>query len=280
MRYLILFILTTPALAQSNTAALKEALLLHAPFDDSANANFARGDKKLYSTKSTKLANPVSGLQGDVKLLADGGRTGGCLHYTKKGKWFPFFKGEGNFPMPTDGKPFAGTVSFWMKLDPAKDLEPGFVDPIQITDKKWNDAAFFLDFTKENPRQFRLGCYSNYNFWNPQSQKYDAIPDSKRPLGAVSDLPFSSEQWTHVAFTWDQFNTRSVGHATLWINGKQTNEIDRTQRFTWEPSKVGIMLGIAYVGQIDELSIFNRPLTDGEMRMLFETPDWLGALYK
>ncbi len=180
--------------------------------------------------------------------------------------------------MPKDGKPFAGTVSLWMKLDPAKDLPPGFVDPIQITDKKWNDASFFLDFTKENPRQFRLGAYSNYKHWNPKGLKYDDIPDEKRPLAAIKDLPFSREKWTHVAFTWQRFNTRAIGKATLWINGKRTKEVNWPQQYNWDPQKVGIMLGIFYVGHMDDLSVFDRALTEREMKTLFELPKGVASL--
>ncbi len=67
---LLLLILTGVCSAQSDFAALKESLLLHAPFDHAANAAFAKGDKTLFSTQSTKLTNPESGLKGDVKHAA------------------------------------------------------------------------------------------------------------------------------------------------------------------------------------------------------------------
>lgn len=279
---LLAVLLAQPILADAQQSEmlipLRRALLLHAPFDSTPDASFAKGDKKLFSTKSTKLTSPEAGLKGDVKLMADGGRFGGCLHFTKKSAWFPFFKAEGNLPMPTDAKPFAGTVSFWMKLDPVKDLPSGFVDPIQITDKKWNDASFFLDFTKENPRQFRLGAYSNYEHWNPGGLKYEEIPDTKRPLGAINTLPFSRQRWTHVAFSWDKFNTKSMGLATLWINGKRVSKVQRQQQYSWDPKKVGIMLGIRYVGHIDDLSVFGRALTPAEIGMLFKLPEGVQSL--
>lgn len=285
MRIVALLIITficPTAFAQTNPSpeSLRKALLLHAPFDGSANATYAKGDKKLFSTQSTKLTDPQPGLKGDVKLVAEDGRFGGCLHYTKKSKWFPFFKGEGNFPMPKEGKSYAGTFSFWMKLDPAKDLAPGFVDPIQITDKKWNDASFFLDFTKENPRQFRLGAYSNYKHWNPKGLKYDDIPDNKRPLGAIKKLPFSQDKWTHVAFTWDKFNTQQKAPAVLWINGKAASKVNWEQQYNWDPKKVGIMLGISYVGHLDDVSVFNRALNEREVQMLFRLPQGVATLHK
>ncbi len=258
---------------------LARALLLHASFDAKADADFSKADGRLFSSTSTKRGDAVPGLAGEVKLESEGGVRGGCLHFTKKGKWFPFFKGRGNFSMPQKDKPFSGTVSFWMKLDPAKDLEPGFVDPIQITDKKWNDASFFLDFTKENPRQFRLGAYSNYKHWNPKALKYDAIPDSKRPLGAIRKLPFSRQRWTHVAFTWKDFNTGKPSQAVMFLDGKKQAEVKWPQQFDWEPDKVGIMLGIGYVGRIDELTVFSRPLGSSAVNTLFRRPESVSQLY-
>ncbi len=258
---------------------LRKSVLLHASFDQGINADFARGDRRLYSSKSTMRENSVAGLRGAVKRIDDGGRVGGSLQFSEKTQWFPFFKGEGNFPMPAKGSPFAGTVSFWMKLDPAKDLPPGFVDPIQITDKKWNDASFFLDFTKDNPRQFRLGAYANYKFWNPKALKYAEVPDAKRPLGVLKKLPFSSERWTHVAFTWSDFNTDKMAVATLFIDGRQQAVIRRRQQYDWQPDKVAIMLGIFYVGQIDELAVFSKALPDEEVTRLYKNPELLRSLY-
>ncbi len=274
---LIASTLTCTVHAQTQSAAipteLQQAMLLHATFDSNLNADFGKGDKKLYTTKSTELTDPVVGLQG-TEIVHDktGGRTGGCLHFTKKSPSFPFFKGEGNVPMPKKGEPFSGTFSFWMKLDPVKDLSPGFVDPIQITDKKWNDASFFLDFTKDNPRQFRLGAYSNYKHWNPKALKYDDIPDSKRPLGAITKLPFSNQKWTHVTFTWDKFNTGKPADAVMYIDGKPAAKVKWDQQYDWDPKKVGIMLGINYGGRIDEVSVFNKALSARELQLLFRSP--------
>ena len=257
---------------------LRKSVLLYASFDAGADADFAQGDRRLYSSESTRRESNVAGLRGAVEQIVEGGRVGGRLQFNEKSQWFPFFKGEGNFPMPSKGKPFQGTVSLWMKLDPAKDLPAGFVDPIQITDKKWNDASFFLDFTKDNPRQFRLGAYSNYKFWNPKALKYDEIPDAKRPLGALRKLPFSRDRWTHVTFTWSDFNTDKMATATLFIDGRQHAVIQRRQQYDWQPGKVAIMLGIFYVGQIDELAVFSRALSNEDVSWLHKKPELLRSL--
>ena len=44
---------------------------------------------------------------------------------------------------------------------------------------------------------------------------------------------------------------------------------------TWTPEKAAIMLGIAYIGDFDELAIFNRALSDAELRQLYQLPEGL-----
>jgi hypothetical protein len=148
-----------------------------------------------------------------------------------------------------------------MRLNPAEDLPPGFVDPLQITAKAWNDAAIFVDFTETNPRRFRLGVFSDYKFWNPTDRPWDAIPEGERPMVSVSDLPFSRDTWTHVAITFQGFNSADTeGDAVLYLDGKPRGRLPGARQFTWDPEKVAIVLGIYYVGRIDDFAIFNRAL--------------------
>ena len=70
----------------------------------------------------------------------ESGRCHACLSIYAKSNW-------------------SGAVSFWLRLDPDTDLEAGYCDPLQNTPREWNDAAFWVDFSKdERPRHFRLGA--------------------------------------------------------------------------------------------------------------------------
>ena len=193
-----------------------------------------------------------------------------------KGDQIVFFKGTGNLPIAKQD--FTGSYSFWLKLEP-EDLPPGYVDPLQITDKKWNDASFFVDFTKETPRKFRLGVFSDFKFWNPQNRKWDDIPDGDRPLVTVDKPPFSREKWTHVGITFRQFNGKDQdGVATLYLNGESQGEIRGKQRFTWGKERLAIMLGIYYVGQFDDFAIFDRALTAAEIKQVFHLRSGVASL--
>ena len=162
---------------------------------------------------------------------------------------------------------------FWLRLDPDKDLKPGYCDPIQITDKKWNDAAFFVDFTKDDkPRHFRLGLYSDFKVWNPKGLKFEEIPVADRPLSEeIARPPFGRDRWTHVLFTFSGLNTgKADGAGKLYLDAKPVARIrDRTLTFTWEPSRAAMMLGLNYIGLFDDLSIFDRALTEGEVARVY-----------
>ena len=88
----------------------------------------------------------------------------------------------------------------------------------------------------------------------------------------VRNPPFEASTWTHVAFTWQRFNAEEEGRAVLYLNGKSTGDLRRRQRFQWDPKNVVIMLGINYVGGLDELAIFDRALTADEVKELFKRP--------
>ena len=175
---------------------------------------------------------------------------------------------------------WSGTVSFWLKVSPSDDLEPGYCDPIQITPRDWNDAAFFVEFEKKKDSiPFRLGAYADFKVWNPRNRDWNTIPAEEKPLLTIERPPFTGERWTHVAFTFSNFNTgRPDGVATLYLNGERQGEVSsRQQTFTWDPSKALVMLGLSYVGFWDELAIFNRALTPSEIGLLHRLDRGLAA---
>lgn len=278
----VLLLSTASASAQSKPTSandpLRRSLLLHTSFDASANADFARGDKQIYTAETLKREKLNAGLHADgVERIDQGGRYGGALRFTKKTSAVVMFRGASNTPA---AKPsLQGTVAFWLRVSPDDDLPPGYVDPLQITDKKWNDASFFVDFTKDKPRQFRLGAFSDYAFWNPTDRKWDSIPEAERPLVTVKKPPFSRDRWTHVVFTFERFNNaEEAGAATLYLDGKSQGRLQRLQQLTWDPKQVAIMLGIGYTGDFDDLGIWGRALSAEEVLRLYELPNGLAGL--
>lgn len=261
----------SPALlvAQTAESSLTKSLSFLASFDESADADYARGDRGVYTGKNLERQQVSPGLPAGVASLHDQGRWGRALRFERRAEQVVFYRGADNVPYAADG--FAATVSLWMRLDPDQDLEPGYVDPLQITDKTWNNAALFLDFTKDDqPRHFRLGVFSDYPFWNPQDRAWDSIPARERPMVEVARPPFARDRWTHVAFTIQDFNRPTDGKAVLYLDGEPQPPLVGPQRFTWNSQQVVIMLGIYYTGLMDELAVFDRALTADEIRALHQ----------
>ncbi len=270
------------ALPAAQPDALRAALTFHAPFDRTADAAYAAGDSRLYwapSFKQRQDAKPGLPEGGTVVIAGGAGRFGDALRFTQKDTPLVFFRGAGN--MAYDTSDWSGTVSVWLRVDPAADLEPGFCDPVQITPRAWNDAAFFVEFEKRPESiPFRLGVYADFSVWNPNKRKFDEIPARERPLVTVDDPPFSRDRWTHVVFTFDRFNTgRPDGVARLYLDGRFHGELSaRQQTFTWDPEQNAIALGLSYIGLLDELSIFNRALTNAEIVTLHGLQNGVASL--
>jgi hypothetical protein len=269
----LICLLATLIVAPAHGGSHGEALVFYAPFDKSADAEVGGGDRKIYS--APKIAFPPAGSAGlptnkFVTLEPAGGVQGGYLRFHKKVPDMVFFFAKGNMPYATNG--WSGAVSFWLRLTPDEDLEPGYTDPIQITSKGWDNAAFFVEFTRdEKPREFRLGVYSDHNVWNPQKRDWNTIPMAEKPLVRVIRPPFSRQTWTHVVFTFEKFNTNEpTGVAKLYLNGELQGALTpRMQTFTWDLDKSLIMPGLSYIGDFDEFAIFNRTLLPDEVASIY-----------
>ena len=262
---------------KSDDLSLKTALTFYASFDGGTDADISRGDKRLFTliNKEPKLGNKTEGMS---RMVKGRGLSGDALLFTKRNAKWLLYNGAKNFHFAE--KNWSGSVSFWLKVDPINGLDPGYVDPIQITPNTWNDASFFVDFAKDgNPRSFRLGAFADKSVWNPENKD---IPEPQRPLVPAKSNPFSNDKWTHVAFTWENFNTgKKDGVATLYLNGKNEGIITEwNQKFSWAGKPHRILIGLNYMGLFDELACFNRALSSKEIKRIFDHQKSLNELIK
>ncbi|MEM1002847.1 MAG: LamG-like jellyroll fold domain-containing protein [Bacteroidota bacterium] len=251
---------------------LKSALTLYASFDEGVDANMALGDSKLYTVMDRRqMDSAMIGLHKDsVNQSSDMGKAGsGGLLFTGKTRGSIFYKSEKNIAY--DSTNWSGAISFWLKLNPDEDLRPGFCDPIQITDVSYNDASIWVDFTKTLPRAFRLGVIEDRNAWNPNPEG----PDNENPifmdlLVRMDGHPFNRDSWTHVLVNYSGLNSHA-GKADLYVNGSLAGTRDSISNpFSWEIEKSNIYIGLSYIGLFDELSLYNRYLTEEEIRALYQ----------
>ena len=255
-----------PAPAQTHTA-LARALTFHASFDVGLDADFSRGEKTAYIRTKTGLV--PAALNDELTLAPGAGRFGGALHFPKKGNTRPLFKDGGT--LGYNGQSWSATVSVWLRLDPEKDLEPGYCDPVQIVGDDGKKGFIFLEWSKdETPRFFRFAIRPLQNIWDPKNVGWGALPFEQRPMVQVARAPFSREAWTHAVFTLDKINDKSAKPTgRLWLNGKLQGAIENWDlTFAWAPDAANLVLGAAYVGHLDDLAVFDRALTAAEVQQL------------
>lgn len=261
--------------AQQAAAAtsLANALVFHAGFDGGVGARVASGDPALYWAPTwNRRQEAQSGLppSGDTRHAAGAGRFGDAIQFTRRGAPIVFFNGGPN--LPYSAREWQGTASFWLNTDPEAELQPGFCDPVQLLGRAWSDAGMFVEFEKRpTDVPFRLGIYADLDVWNPTKRRIQDIPSAERPLLTVDTPPFAKGRWTHVAFTWESFNTgRPDGIARLYLDGQPRGALtDRQQTLTWDAAQSKITLGLNYIGLLDDLAIFNRALTGAEIAALY-----------
>jgi hypothetical protein len=281
--FLVLAATALSPLAQPRPSegTLGGALTFHAPFDGTTDAAYAAGDPRLYSARdrrSAAVAKPEVNPE-QVKLVRAGGRHGDAVRLTLKASPLVFYRGQRNIQYAE--RDWSGTVSVWLSLDPDRELAPGYSDPLIITPRSWDDASLFVDFTRDDvPRRFRFAAFADKAVWNPAGRGWDDVPVAERPMIEVARPPFASGTWTHVAWTWSGFNAEGTGGALRgYLDGKPAGTVSgRRQRYTWNPAEVLIALGVEYNGLVDELAIFNRALSDDEIRTLHALPTGVASL--
>ncbi|MEM9685516.1 MAG: LamG-like jellyroll fold domain-containing protein [Bacteroidota bacterium] len=253
-----------------SSSEFKNALTFYVSFDNGTTADYALGDRDIYTaTSGENLDNIQVGMNNpDHEILKGEGQLGDAFKFGKKSDKFIFYKSKDNIAYTPQN--WSGTVSFWLKLDPATDLEPGYTDPIQITDTRYNDASIWVDFTDKNPRDFRLGVIGDIDVWSLDTLKSSAEAEFEKRLVRVKELPFTKASWTHVLITYHELGT-AQSSASLYLNGEKMGTISGIDDpFTWDVEKSNIYIGLNFTGLMDELSIFNKPLTDDQVMELYQ----------
>ncbi len=273
-----IFFFFIASISFSQNKELKNHILFYSSFDGKLSADVSIGDAKIYTAKSyKKVDNARPGLHNsDVILAKNKGLTGDALHFKKQNTSAIFYNAYKNVRYSSVS--WSGTISFWLQLDPNKDLAPGYCDPICITDVRYNDAALWVDFTDHNPRKFRFGAMGDLEVWNPEN-KNDETKWKKRTV-TVERPPFKHAKWTHIVITFSKVNT-TKSTFKLYIDGEFKGVVkDINDPFTWEAEKGKIMLGLGYIGLMDELAVFDKPLNLNEVKYVFELKNGIKELFE
>jgi len=255
---------------------LRRGLTFHVPFDAGFDAESSADDPACRVRAGGKMVSPTTG--PEMRLATDG-KFGACLVFPKKGTVRPEYAASRSLAYGTTD--WSATVSVWLRLDPDKDLEPGYCDPVQIVGDDMKKGFIFLEWSKDHaPRHFRFAVRPIYHLWNPDAVGWEQIPDERRPMVKMEQAPFRRDRWTHVVFVLDHLNDHAAPpRARLHVDGKPVGVIQgHDLTFGWDPAAIRLVLGAAYVGSMDDLAVWNRALTAEEIARLHALPGGVETL--
>jgi len=258
----------------SSTSELKEAMTFYASFDNGTKADFALGEANMYTAKASYVNSKrvldsieVGMRNPDHELVKGKGRFGDAFSFGSRDGKIIYYKSKNNIAFNL--KDWTGTISFWLSVDPNIDLD-GYTDPIQITDKSYNDASIWVDFTDKAPKDFRLGVFGDKNEWTRDTLNMPANEAFAKRLVTVKANSFSSDSWTHVLISYNGLGKENA-KASLYLNGEKLGTIEGTNDpFTWNLEQSNIFLGLGFKGLMDDLAIFNKSLTDQQAKELYQ----------
>jgi len=81
--------------------------------------------------------------------------------------------------------------------------------------------------------------------------------------GDGQEAGVSRAHWTHVAFTYRDVNSSKglPSEAFLYLDGKSQGSLKQPVKVDWDLSQTAIMIGIDYIGDLDDLIVFRRVLS-------------------
>jgi hypothetical protein len=280
--FLAAIALSWGSMAVAGENELLKAVTLYASFDEDVGADRGGGDLTLSTrsndpdTKGKFVVKP--GFDDKVFRIAKGkGIHGSALEVVdvlpNNGR--VFFPVKGNLAYRKTG--WGGAVSVWINTDPNTMFKTPFCDPVQITQKGANNGGIWFDFNSAKPRRdLRMGVFPAV----AEGQKPISEDDKNAPMVRVPGVDFKAGKWHHVVVSWRNFDTgKDDARAALYIDGKLIGEVkDRPIAMEWDVERAGIYVAVNFIGLLDELALFDRPLTAGEVALLHREPGVLAAL--
>src|SRR5262245_16926349 len=277
-------VLLAGGFAMADEIELRKAVLLYAAFDADVRADVGGGSRE-FGTRFGKPGEPKTysfekGFDARIfRIAKDKGIHGGALEATdvlpNNGRIF--LPARGHLAFKKGG--WGGAISVWMNTDPNQSLKTPFCDPIQITQKGANNGGIWFDFNNAKPRRdLRMGVFPAV----AEGKKAAAEDDPQAPMVRLPGVAYRAGEWHHVVVSWKNFDTgKADAHADLYIDGKFIGAVkDRELAMDWDLDKAGIYVAVNYIGLLDELATFSRPLTPDEVTSLHRQPGILAPLRK
>ena len=266
---------------QDELKQLHNAVSFYASFDNAVTGDFGGG----VLTPSTRFDHETekgkyiyqTGFDERVFQIANGSGVHGAalkVNDVLPSRGRLFFPAKKNVAFNKQG--WSGAVSLWLNTDPNNLLKTPYCDPIQITDKRASDGALWIDFPKTKPRNFRMGVYKTLAVGEKPIKDSNPLA----PLIRVKAVGFKSGEWHHVVMNWRNLDSgKNNASASLYVDGQLIGLLnDREIAMKWNLDRTGIYFAVNCIGLLDELAIFERALSNEEIKQLHEQPDAITSI--
>ena len=188
-------------------------------------------------------------------------------------------------------------VTLYASFDEAVRLDFGSGEPVPGTRSVAADKKFVFD-QGFDPKFFRIakdkgisgGCLEAVDLpprggrlWFPAKGNVAFKKDAGwggAPLTRLKAVGFKAGEWHHIVLTWDRFNTGSKdGAHTLYVDGKKIGDLQNYEvGMDWDIERARVYFAVNLIGLLDELAVFQRPLTAEEVALLHKKPGVLQPL--
>jgi hypothetical protein len=159
-------------------------------------------------------------------------------------------------------KPFAGTVSMWVRMDAV------------ILKGRGVEINPFIITKNNQPQNFFEGYLIAYCYERQGRVVAGATVDSLQQLTLLSRDSVAPYRWHHIAITYDD------DFMSLYIDGVQNIKMAKDFRSVFNPAD-SVMVGHTannknhrfMNGSVDDIFIYNRVLSPAEIGQLYKAPD-------
>jgi hypothetical protein len=178
------------ATGRADEADVRKAVTFYASFDETVKGDVGGGDLNI----GTRSPHPTEkgqfvfekGIDATVLKIAKGkGVVGGAFEATDvvpKNGWM-YFPVKGNLAFKKGG--WSGSLSLWCNTDPTRLIKAKFCDPVQITQKGYDNGALWFDFNDAKPRDLRFGAFTT----RLRIRRRSASPTRRRHWSALRAWP-------------------------------------------------------------------------------------------
>jgi len=264
---------------------LDRGLLLLSTFDDTTDLNLfgAQHAGWIHTAESTRRAMVwVNNRCPEATIVKDIGKKGDCFKFAEPTKKVLYYQGTGSLPNPK--KNWSGSLSIW--LHPNLAMGRGDCYPIVFSDGDWNRGGFFIRVPAAEPNKIQLGAVSRATTVEPAklTPEFDLAKVPKGRVFVTKPVTIKDDRWTLITMTYANINSETGDAATMqiFVNDESVGEIRKPISVAWmtpgatlkddkevEP-EAAIFLGLNYVGELDDLRLYNHTMPAEDIRRLYK----------